>query len=212
MRSIPNISARYSPVELAASDFDHPEWSKAQPIAIDRRWSGETAPASQHSKVQILWSNDALTVRFVCRQETPPLMSSLPKVDQKTIGVWERDVCEIFIAPDSGQPNRYFEFEAAPNGEWVDLGIVVEGDRRETDWDFNSGMRTASRISGDTLTTIIRIPWSDDLPRPQKGDAWRVNLFRCTGTGNERYLAWQPTYTSEPYFHVPEVFGGLQFE
>jgi hypothetical protein len=29
--------------------------------------------------------------------------------------------------------------------------------------------------------------------------------------GDERYLAWQPTYTAAPSFHVPEVFGWLEF-
>ncbi len=37
------------------------------------------------------------------------------------------------------------------------------------------------------------------------------NLFRCIGVGNERYLAWQPTGTPEPLFHVPEAFGWIQF-
>jgi hypothetical protein len=40
---------------------------------------------------------------------------------------------------------------------------------------------------------------------------WRINLFRCVGVGDDRYLAWQPTYTAEPSFHVPEVFGWLDF-
>jgi hypothetical protein len=63
----------------------------------------------------------------------------------------------------------------------------------------------------DEFTLIMRIPWSESLPKPQTGDSWRLNLFRCIGTGNERFLAWLPTYTPEPYFHVPEVFGELKF-
>jgi hypothetical protein len=72
-------------------------------------------------------------------------------------------------------------------------------------------MTTASHLQNDELTEIIRIPWSDSIPKPSSGDQWRVNLFRCVGSGNERYLAWQPTYTVEPNFHVPEVFGWLEF-
>src|SRR6185369_17644706 len=100
-------------------------------------------------------------------------------------------------------PERYFEFEAAPTGEWVDLGIHVTGSGRETDWHYHSGMKV--EVTGDEgqFTLGIQIPWSESVPKPHAGDTWRVNLFRCVGTGNERYLAWQPTYAPEPYFHVP---------
>jgi alpha-galactosidase len=46
--------------------------------------------------------------------------------------------------------------------------------------------------------------------RPQAGDAWKVNLFRVSGAEPEReYLAWQPTFTPQPDFHVPSAFGNL---
>ena len=57
----------------------------------------------------------------------------------------------------------------------------------------------------------MRLPWRPSLPRPQGGDVWRANFFRCIGLGDERYLAWQPTGTAQPNFHVPEAFGGLSF-
>ena len=72
-------------------------------------------------------------------------------------------------------------------------------------------MTTAVIVNASQVTIAMQIPWSDSLPKPQKGDAWRVNLFRCVGVGDDRYLAWQPTYTAEPNFHVPEVFGWLDF-
>ncbi|MGH9959146.1 MAG: carbohydrate-binding family 9-like protein [Pyrinomonadaceae bacterium] len=38
-------------------------------------------------------------------------------------------------------------------------------------------------------------------------------MFRCVGTGKDRgYLAWQPTRTEQPNFHIPKVFGWLIFE
>jgi hypothetical protein len=122
-------------------------------------------------------------------------------------------VCEIFVAPYTDAPERYFEFEAAPTGEWVDLGIVVRPDGRDTDWDFNSGMTAAARVDQDKIIVGIRIPWSESIPRPEKGDTWRANVFRCVGPESpDRYLAWRPTRTPEPNYHVPEVFGLLRFE
>lgn len=203
--------AQHTAVDLEPGEFDYPGWDKAMPVSITRRWSGEPAPPSQHCEVRMLWSDQALLVRYVCRQPQPPLIQENAPVDRKTIGLWDTDVCEIFVTPASEPANRYYEFEAAPNGAWVDLGITIGPVERATDWDFRSGMTTATHMSEDILTVVIKIPWSDKVPKPRLGDEWRINLFRCVGTGNKRYLAWQPTYTPEPYFHVPEVFGRLSF-
>jgi alpha-galactosidase len=126
-------------------------------------------------------------------------------------------VFEIFVAPEASTPNRYFEFEAAPTGEWVDLAISfapggsVAPGKRQTDFEFHSGMTTATSVANGQISVAICIPWSDAIPKPGRGDEWRVNLFRCVGEGDDRYLAWQPTYTAEPNFHVPEAFGRLRF-
>jgi Carbohydrate family 9 binding domain-like len=205
------VIAHYSETSVGANEFDHPGWLRAPAISITRKWSGEEAPVSRHAEARIIWSEQCLVVRFVCRQQEPLLVSENPQLDEKTIGLWNRDVCEIFIAPDANAPEHYFEFEAAPTGEWLDLGIRMLPDGRETDWKFNSGMTVATLVERDRVTIAMGIPWSAVISRPQRGDSWRVNLFRCVGKGNERYLAWQPTHTPEPYFHVPEVFGRLDF-
>ncbi|HEV7472676.1 MAG TPA: carbohydrate-binding family 9-like protein [Pyrinomonadaceae bacterium] len=204
------VTAHYT-TGLATSQFDHSDWATARPIRIASRWSGEPAPESQHAEARIIWSEEFLAVRFVCAQSEPPIVSANPQLNQKTLGLWERDVCEIFIAPDSEAPHRYFEFEAAPTGEWVDLAIEFTAAERETNFEFHSGMKVAAAVGGPETIIIISIPWSVSLPKPRRGDTWRVNLFRCVGLGNERYLAWQPTYSAEPNFHVPEVFGWLDF-
>lgn len=211
MTSEPTVAAAYTQRNLAADEFDHPEWTKAEPIQITRKWSGEAAPESRHAEARVLWSKDFLLVRFVCRQIEPLIVSPSPQLNNKTPGLWDRDVCEIFIAPDAERPDHYFEFEGAPTGEWLDLAIQLKAEGRETDWQFWSGMTTAARTTAEELTLTIGIPWSEFIPRPQLGDRWRANLFRCIGKGDERYLAWQPTYTAVPNFHVPEAFGWLEF-
>lgn len=205
------IEAPWIASDVGVDEIESPHWRSATPVAIARQWSGEDAPPSRHADARILWTDQALCVRFVCRQTEPLIISSEPQLEKKTIGLWNRDVCEIFIAPDPNMPSRYFEFEAAPSGEWVDLAINFKGTTREPDFDFSSGMTLFACLTGEELTTAMRIPWSRSIPKPEKGERWRVNLFRCIGTGNERYLAWQPSYTAEPNFHVPEVFGWLNF-
>jgi len=205
------IEAPYSETDLAATQFDHEEWTRAQPIQITRYWSGEEAPASRHAEARIIWSDESLAVRFVCNQNEPLIVNPHAQLIHKTIGLWDRDVCEIFLAPDAASPNHYFEFEAAPTGEWVDLAIKLGPTERETDSEFHSGMTTAARLAGNQLTISLRIPWSEPIRKPQRGEEWRINLFRCIGIGNQRYMAWRPTYTAEPNFHVPEAFGWLSF-
>jgi hypothetical protein len=140
------------------------------------------------------------------------VVSAAPRLDRKTVGLWERDVCEIFVAPDPAAPHRYFEFEAAPTGEWLDLAITLTAEGRETDWDYCSGMTAAARLEGRTLTVGMRVPWAALGGPPRAGESWRANLFRCVGSDPARgYLAWRPTHTPEPGFHVPEKFGLLRF-
>jgi Carbohydrate family 9 binding domain-like len=206
------IVAPYTNRPISESDFDNEIWQDCQPITINHYWSGEPAMLSRHAEARICRSSEALNVRFVCRQQEPLVVADNPRTDRKTLGLWDRDVCEIFLAPDPTDPSRYFEFEAAPNGEWIDLGIIITPTGRETDWDFASGFTTAARLANDQFLIGMRIPWSDAIPKPKSGEVWRVNLFRCVGPESpERYLAWQPTKTEEPNFHVPEVFGTLRF-
>ncbi len=201
-------------MDVAAADMDHKAWSSARVVQLTRYWSGEEAPAGRHGEARVLWTEAALCVRFVCRQSEPLIVNPTPQTEMKTPGLWERDVCEIFIAPDAAVPERYFEFEAAPTGEWLDLGIHQLPDARETDWEFQSGMAVAARHSADQIMIAMRIPWDAFLGHPPtSGERWRANLFRCVGASEGRgYLAWRPTCTTHPNFHVPKAFGWLIFK
>lgn len=207
------IIAERASGELTADALDHDEWNKARIVHLTRYWSGHEAPPSRHAEARILWTTEALCVRFICRQDEPLIISANPQVEQKTLGLWDRDVCEIFVATDAERPEHYLEFEAAPTGEWLDLAIHCTNDKRETDWHFDSGMTAAARVGLSLITIAFSIPWRAFGCKPQSRERWRVNLFRCVGADpNRGYLAWQPTYTPEPSFHVPSAFGWLEFK
>ncbi len=211
MEQLETITAHYIVADISADRFQDSAWGIARPVSITRLWSGEEALVGSHAEVRILWSNESLNVQFICNQDQPLIVNAKPQLDQKTMGLWDRDVCEIFIGPFQDQPHRYFEFEAAPTGEWVELAVHFSETKRENDFEFESGMTVAASVSQDHVIIGMRIPWSTVIPKPQHGDEWHANLFRCVGLGNERYLAWQPTFTAEPNFHVPEAFGRLKF-
>lgn len=212
MSSSATIEAYHSTIDISADQAGHEAWNHARPIPITRYWSGDEAPASRHAEARILWSDNALCVRFVGQQQEPLIVSGAPQLGKKSLGLWDRDVCEVFIAPDPAEPNRYFEFEAAPTGEWIDLAINLTPAERLTDWEFRSGMTAAAHVAEDQIIITLRIPWGDRIHKPSPGEKWRANLCRCIGSGSGRgYLAWQPTHTEEPNFHVPDVFGWLVF-
>lgn len=198
--------------DFPVADLENKAWENAKTTKIDKYWSGERAPKGRHFKTKLLWSETALYVRFEANQTEPLIVSQTPNLTSKTRGLWDRDVCEIFLAPDKNQFRKYYEFEIAPNGEWIDLGIYQLPDKRETDWDYASGMQSAAKIEKNKIVMAIKVEWKAFGNPPKAGDVWLGNLFRCVGAGATRgYLAWSPTLTKEPSFHVPEKFGEFEF-
>ncbi|MCY7374649.1 MAG: carbohydrate-binding family 9-like protein [Pyrinomonadaceae bacterium] len=204
---------KYVKNDFPINELDHKSWEKAKVVSIEKYWSGENAPVGRHFKAQLLWSETALYVRFEANQTEPLVVSDTPNLKTKTKGLWDRDVCEIFLAPDKAEFRKYFEFEIAPTGEWIDLGIYQKPDERITDWNYNSGMQSAAKIEKDKVVSAIKIEWKAfGKTTPKAGDIWLGNILRCVGAGATRgYLTWQPILTKEASFHVPEKFGEFEF-
>ncbi|MCS6874453.1 MAG: carbohydrate-binding family 9-like protein [Pyrinomonadaceae bacterium] len=196
--------------DFCIDELDSGVWKVAKRELVCEYWSGEKAPKERHFLFDLLWSENAFYVRFEAFQHEPLVVSQKPNLKSKTIGLWERDVCEIFVTPFRFQ--RYFEFEVSPSGEWVDLEIILDSNGRLTNWDYESKMQVASFIAKDRIFMGMKIPWEAFNNKPQAGDIWFGNLFRCVGRGENRgYLAWSATETLKPNFHVPEKFGGFEF-
>jgi alpha-galactosidase len=202
----------FADLVIEARDLAHRIWRQAEAVPITKYWSGTDAEVGRHAEVRLLYTSGALLFRFECEQSEPLIINDKLFLTQKTIGLWEKDVCEAFIAPNPELPERYFEFEAAPTGEWLDLKIHQMEGKREVDWAYASGMKCAAEIGSDRVIIAMQIPWEAFGRKPEAGELWRGNLFRCVGSGESRgYLAWQPTGTPEPNFHVPSAFGWFEF-
>jgi alpha-galactosidase len=127
---------------------------------------------------------------------------ALPRTDE--------DACFQKVEGDYDTPYAsYKEFEVAPNGMWIDLDIIPSGRG-----DLRSGMTRSVHV--DEKNKI----WTAELAIPMKAltssfdpsATWRVNFYRVEGKVEPRdYMAWQPTMTQQPNFHVPEKFGSLRF-
>ena len=203
---------KYIPTDFDIDDLENPLWDQASPVKIKSSWTGQRAPVKRRFAVSLLWSERGLYVRFDANQGEAPVINKFPKYDRKTIGLWDRDVCELFVAPDRENPQEYLEFEIAPTGEWVDLKIQHKDGERVTDRDYDSDMLTAAEIEYERVVMAFKVKWEALGRKPSPGDVWLGNLFRAVGRGKTRgYLAWSATRTEEPNFHVPERFGELRF-
>lgn len=198
--------------DFLIEELDNDLWNSAQEYSVTKYWSGETAPVGRHFNTILLWSDTALYIRFEASQDEPLVISETPNLTSKTNGLWERDVCEIFLTPNPNEFRKYFEFEVAPTGEWIDLEIHQMPDQRETNFEYHSGMKTAAKIEKDKVWMVFKVDWQAFGKIPNIGEIWKGNILRCVGEDETRgYLTWQPTLTPKPNFHVPEKFGEFEF-
>ena len=207
------IIVSYSSADLSVGDWENDFWKHCPKVEIKNYWSGESAEEARRSAVQMAWTENSLLVRFAGNQREPLNVNSNTDLTIKHKKLWERDVFEIFIAADAENVHSYFEFEVAPTGEWLDLKMQISPHgERQPDFDYNSGMEVSAQILEGEVQAIMKISWDAFGKKPNAGDVWRGNLFRCVGSGNGRgYLAWQPTKTAEPDFHIPDKFGYFEF-
>lgn len=207
------ITAVYRPAPIALDvNFAAAHWQAAvvHPIAFE--WNGANAPRELVTTARVLWTPQEIIFGYEC-EFTELDVDEIFDVTQERHALWDRDVCEAFVrSPLEPDTRIYKEFEVAPTAQWVDLQI----NRIEInhDWQWKSGMKTVAEI--DTQNHIWRaamaIPFAAFGLTPKVGEQWAGNLFRVSRLHGERkFLAFAPTFTEKPSFHVPEKFVPLEF-
>jgi len=184
------------------------DWERAQPVSFDRDWQGKNDEPDRQTEVRLLWSPDAIYVRFRCLYRTIHVFDD-SEPNGRRDQLWERDVAEVFLQPSNLGGRHYKEFEVSPNGQWIDLTIAPEGGEP-----LNSGLRRVVSLNETRKQwiAVLAIPMKSLTEHFDLATSWRVNFYRCEGANPRRaYLAWRPTYSSRPNFHVPESFGKLRF-
>jgi alpha-galactosidase len=184
------------------------EWKAATPVSFCTDWRGSNADASRGTAVRVLWSWRKLYLRFDCRYRELFLFPDAEPSGRRD-HLWDRDVVEAFVQPDPARGHYYKEFEASPNGMWVDLDIFPTGRA-----DLLSGMECSAAVHDSAnWTAEMAIPLRALTAHFDPEAVWRANFYRVEGRLEPRaYLAWQATGTPEPNFHVPSAFGKLVFK
>ena len=203
------IVATYVDHEITL-DAAHPaaEWQQTHPLAFSADWQGKNPDPARQTQVQILWSDRTLYLRFECRyRELYVFEDSEP--NGRRDHLWDRDVAEAFLQPDPSRSRFYREFEVSPNGMWIDLDIFPGGLL-----DLKSGLQRSAVLDPQSHTWVaeLAIPMTALTAQFDPTKIWRANFYRVEGSREPRaYLAWQPTHTPTPNFHVPGAFGVLRF-
>lgn len=196
-----------SPLKLNAADPSE-QWKSAAPIEFLTDWQGKNPDPLRQTEVRVMWSAAALYLKFDCRfRETFVFPDAEPS--GRRDGLWERDVAEVFLQPDRSQLYRYKEFEVAPNGQWLDMDVCARQFR-----ELQSGLERSVHLDSAKRQWVaeLKIPMKSLTDTFNPSSVWYVNFYRVEGAREPRtYLAWCPTNTPQPDFHVPTAFGRLLF-
>jgi alpha-galactosidase len=210
--------------KFSADDFipdgnlDKGIWQKADRVVFDHDWMGKRHFPESSTQVACLWTPSHFFFALWCRYTDLNVYAGEDPATQR-FGLWDRDVAEVFLNPFPETVNHYFEFEVAPNNQWVDLEINLDKDPSyDHTWDSNFLHATRVDPAARIWTCEIKIP-AASMRVPSIRPNWecRVNFYRCDGPGDDtqrRFLAWSPTFCTNPsdFFHVPTRFGQIRFE
>jgi predicted TIM-barrel fold metal-dependent hydrolase len=186
-------------------DAEKAAWKKAAPVRVEYSLKEGGARPGLSTEVKCLWSDDSLY--FLFTSPYTRLTTFDPPSPTERLGLWDRDVVEVFVAPDPQNVRRYGEYEVAPTNERLD--VLISPTDKDFAWD--SRFRSAVKVDegAKVWTAELRIPLASlGEVRPKAGQRWRLNLYRSDRAGNV-FLAWNPTLT--PTAHTPERFGVIEF-
>ena len=194
-------------------DLTKPCWKLANWVEFDNAASGKSHYPDLTTRVASLWTETHIYFAFSSRYDSLNIYDGEdPKRERWQL--WDRDVVEVFLNPQPERVNHYFEFEVAPNNQWIDLEIdKTKEPFNDASW--NSGFAHATRIDSEhhVWATEMRIPLvAMNVKDPRPGAQWRINFFRAAGKGpddHRQFLAWSIIPQGKT-FHVPTRFGVLK--
>ena len=191
-------------------------WGKCEATAIDRYWDGRSAlrEKGHHwmnlTYVRSLWNEQVVFFYFESWFDS---LNVNPEWSRETAieGLWNKDVVEVFLKP--GAAPSYFEIEVSPLGQWANMRIVKPRVEVDLEWNSDLELETLLSTQESVWRVFLGLPYKSIWEEPPEvGKSWRVNLYRIAGKEPHReYLAWRPTFTGQPDFHVPPSFGHLIF-
>lgn len=211
------IASKSIPADFTPDgDLSKHVWKGAERVKYDNEVRADKSFPDSETQVQSLWTRDYLYLGYRCRYRELNVYSG-EDIAKERFGLWIKDTAEAFINPDPEHISHYYEFEVAPNNQWVDLEIDVSKKfTGNVHWD--SGFEHAVKVDAKhhVWTAEMKIPVkSMGVSALKPGAMWRLNFYRLDGVGDDpqrRFLAWSPLPPGENRsFHQPSSFGIIKF-
>jgi hypothetical protein len=201
------------PLELIAETLDQ----DVTPLKLETiNW--EEFPYQPDVAVQIAYNDNELFLQFNVNEQ-----SVKAEVNQSNGRVWTDSCVEFFLSPEGN--DSYYNLEMNCIGTIL-LGYRKKGETaiHATDGQIAAIRRISSlgnlpfaeRSEATSWEITVAIPWNVFFKHkliPVKGKKMRCNFYKC---GDDlhvpHFVSWTKINTPKPSFHVPEYFGGLEFE
>ncbi len=186
--------------------LDEPAWARATPIEFDTSWRGDATGAK--TKVRLLWQRGALFAGFEVEGTGLLADASFPK-DRDRPKLYEEDCVELFIGAGPSEPKHYFEIEVGPLGHFLDLEVDKAAKTENVAWSSGLSVGTRPDASGRRAVIELKLTAPEIRAHLERGVILPFALYRMEGKSPRQYLAWSPTMTDRPNFHVPDRFGAI---
>jgi hypothetical protein len=195
-------------------DLSKAVWKAADWVKFDHDMTGKGAYPQAETQVASAWTASYVYFAFRCKYTTLNVYEG-EDVTKERWELWKRDVVEVFINPAPQRVNHYYEFEVAPNNQWIDLEIDLDKTPfNDAAWDSHFDHATRVDTHDHVWTCEMRIPVKAMRVESVRPDSeWRGNFYRADGAGDDtqrRSLCWSPIPEGKT-FHVPTRFGVVRF-
>ena len=209
------ISSRHSHDDFVPDgDLNKNFWRHGKWVRFDHDMTGQHHYPQAETRVASCWTAAYVYFAFQCKYSTLNVYEGEAAVKERW-ELWNRDVVEVFINPEPHRIPHYYEFEVAPNNQWIDLEIdKTKTPFNDAAWDSHFEHATRIDAKKHVWTCEMRIPIISLNAKAILPDSeWRVNFYRADGPGDDskrRFMSWS-TIPEGKTFHVPTRFGIIKF-
>jgi hypothetical protein len=182
-----------------------PVWTRATPVRWETDWAGNKTGIG--TTARFAWSEQALYALFEL-DATGLFVDRTRPIASERGRLYEEDCVEIFFNHDARDKSHYLEIELGPFGHFFDLELR-RGTPPNLDWSSRPEIATTRDATRRRATIEVALAAPEIVGALKSGARVPLGLYRMEGKSPRSYLAWSPTRTSKPNFHVPDKFGVL---
>ena len=212
-----SMTSKFTPADFVPDgNLSKRVWKDASRIKLDQDRFGHDHFPDSEVQVASLWTPGYVYFAYWCKYRSLNIYAGEDPAKERW-ELWNRDVVEAFINPQPERFLHYYEFEVAPNNQWIDLEInLAKTPMNDASWDSHFEHATYVDAERKVWSAEMRIPvGSMKVNSIHAGDEWRLNLYRADGPGDDaqrRFMCWSALPAGpNKSFHQPASFGIIKF-